>query len=576
VEAFPVAVALFRFEGENMSQLDCIIIGYNEIPFQRYVELLGNFSEDSEAYRDLKFSFVELDGRPFNYVDLLNHVLQSADGESGGSSLAQPFQSGEIPNLAAVYLSNILRKRGLRTKYVNLFQNEKERFKELLAQNPACVAITTTFYVLNFPVNEMVQFVREHNPNVKIVVGGPLVANHLRNFVQDRDVEASLRDMGADYFVIDSQGESTLAHLVHTLKAGDDPAKVPNLIYFQDGNLIRTPLSLEANSMDEGDINWHEFGREEDLGATVQMRTARSCAFKCSFCNYPTRAGKLSLAGLETVERELESIRSLGSVRNVVFIDDTFNVPLPRFKDMCRMMIDKNFGFNWFSYFRCSNSDEEAIDLMAKSGCKGVFLGIESGSPAILKNMNKAASIERYAEGIRMLRERQIATFGSFIVGFPGETKETVEETIRFIRDNRPDFYRAQMWYCEPGTPIFREKEKYRISGDGFVWQHGSMTSLEAMDHIEKLFLQIKESLWLPQWSFDFWFIPYFMGKGLSIEHFKQFVSYAGRLLAMDIASVPANEKKKMQRNYLKQMSNIVKTWPVEQLSPAAGMGRFV
>jgi radical SAM superfamily enzyme YgiQ (UPF0313 family) len=244
-------------------------------------------------------------------------------------------------------------------------------------------------------------------------------------------------------------------------------------------------------------------------------------------------------------------------------------VPLPRFKDICRMMIEKKFNFNWFSYFRCSNSDEEAIELMAKSGCKGVFLGIESGSPAILKNMNKAASVERYAEGIKALRQHGIATFGSFIVGFPGETDDTVEETVNFIREHKPDFYRAQMWYCEPGTPIFREKEKYRIAGDGFVWQHASMTSLEAMDHIERLFLQTKDSLWLPQWSFDFWFIPYFLGKGLSLDNFKQFVSQAGKLLATDIAYVPDDEKRRLQRNYLKQMISTVKAWPLNRVAAA-------
>lgn len=551
-----------------MSQLDCIVVGYNEIPFQRYVELLGNYSEESEAYRDLKFSFVKLEQRPFNYVELLNHVLREA-GLGPAPSFQEPFKSGEIPNLAAVYLSNFLRRRGLRTKHINLFQHEKERFKQLLAMDPAVVAITTTFYVLNFPVNEMVQFVRAHNPSVKIVVGGPLVSNHLRNFVQEGDIKASLGDMGADFYVVDSQGEATLAHLVSALRAGEDPATVPNLVYFRGGELVRTPVFPESNSMDEVDIKWSEFGQEEDLGATVQMRTARSCAFKCSFCNYPTRAGKLTLAGLDTIERELESVRSLGTVRNVVFIDDTFNVPLPRFKDICRMMIEKKFNFNWFSYFRCSNSDEEAIELMAKSGCKGVFLGIESGSPAILKNMNKAASVERYAEGIKALRQHGIATFGSFIVGFPGETDDTVEETVNFIREHKPDFYRAQMWYCEPGTPIFREKEKYRIAGDGFVWQHASMTSLEAMDHIERLFLQTKDSLWLPQWSFDFWFIPYFLGKGLSLDNFKQFVSQAGKLLAMDIASVPDDEKRRLQRNYLRQMISTVKAWPLNHMAAA-------
>jgi Fe-S oxidoreductase len=546
----------------NAGTPDCIIVGYNDLPFEKYVELLGQYGENSEAFRDLKFSFVDLDGRPVNYVALLNHVIKAAHPDSAEEMEQGPFKSGEIPNLAAVYLSNYLRNSGLHTKYINLFQDEKEKFAELLREEPVCVAITTTFYVLNIPVNEMVQFIRQHSARTKIVVGGPLVSNHMRN-LHGGALDSALLDMGADFYVVDSQGETTLSSLVRALKANEDPATVPNLAYFKQGQLVRTHVVPETNVMDEVDIRWNEFAKEEDMGETIQLRTARSCAFKCAFCNYPTRAGKLSLASLDTVGRELSSIRSIDKVQNVVFIDDTFNVPLPRFKDLCRMMIKEQYNFNWFSYFRCSNSDEEAFDLMAQSGCKGVFLGIESGSPTILKNMNKAATIERYAEGIRMLKARGVTTFGSFILGFPGETDTTVAETIDFIRSNKPDFYRTQMWYNEPGTPIHLEKDKYQIKGEGFVWEHATMTSLEAMDHIDRMFLTIKESVWLPQWSFDFWFIPYALGKGIPINEFKKFVSHANKLLSMEIAAYDADGKSRMQKRYLSEMVDMARKWPL-------------
>jgi p-methyltransferase len=218
------------------------------------------------------------------------------------------------------------------------------------------------------------------------------------------------------------------------------------------------------------------------------------------------------------------------------------------------MMIRKQYNFNWFSYFRCSNSDEEAIQLMAESGCKGVFLGIESGSPTILKNMNKAATIEKYTQGIEWLRQYGIMTFGSFIVGFPGETAATVQETIDFIKETKPDYYRAQMWYCEPGTPIQNERETYDINGEGFVWNHATMDSLEAMDHIDKMFLSITESLWLPQWSFDFWTIPYLIGKDFSFAGFKELMTLAHKMLTLEIASVPDYQKNAMQHEYLQNM----------------------
>ena len=541
----------------NNKNLDCIIIGYNELPFERYENFLRNYGEDSEAYRDLKFSFVNLGDRKLDYPGLLNYARDQSHPPNDGPQAK--FKSGDIPNLAAVYLTNFLRNRGYQAGYINLFQYEKEKLIEYLAADPLCVAITTTFYVVNLPVIEMVEFIRAHNPAVKIIVGGPLIANHARNN-QGESLSAALDDLGADIYVIEGQGETTLARIVGCLKNGGSLSDVPNIAYFENGKLQRTNTVPENNSLDENFIDWRSFSAEMS-GTTLQTRTARSCAFKCSFCNYPTRAGALTLTSLDVLEKELDSMYELGGVQNLVFIDDTFNVPFPRFKEICRLMIRKNYGFNWFSYFRCSNSDEEAIELMARSGCKGVFLGIESGSPTILTNMNKAATIEKYATGIEMLRRYGILTFGSFIIGFPGETDETVEETINFIRETKPDYYRAQMWYCEPGTAIQNQRIKYDIKGEGFVWSHATMDSLEAMDHIDRMFLTIDQSVWLPQWSFDFWIIPYLLGKGISLPQFRDFMTYSHKLLSLEIASVPEREKNRMQQEYLHNIGAMAKNW---------------
>ncbi|MET0624312.1 MAG: PhpK family radical SAM P-methyltransferase [Pyrinomonadaceae bacterium] len=538
--------------------LDCVVIGYNELPFEQYEGFLRAYGEDSEAYRDLKFSFVDIDGRKLDYMGLLNEVVgRSRPG--GRLDPAREFKSGDIPNLAAAYLTSFLKRRGFEARYINLFQHEKEKLLEYLADDPYCVAITTTFYVVNLPVIEMVEFIRKHNSRVKIVVGGPLISNHARQNQGER-FKAALDDMGADIYVIEGQGEATLAQVVACLKDGGDLSRVPNIAYVEGGKLLRTPALSENNSLDENFIDWRTFPGEH-LGHTIQTRTARSCAFKCSFCNYPTRAGALSLLGLDVLERELDSMLELGGVQNVVFIDDTFNVPFPRFKDICRMMIRKKYPFNWFSYFRCSNSDEEAVELMAESGCKGVFLGIESGSPSILTNMNKAATIEKYAQGIEWLRRHGIMTFGSFITGFPGETDETVQETVDFIRQTKPDYYRSQMWYCEPGTPIQNQRAKYDINGEGFVWSHATMDSPEAMDHIDRMFLTIEESTWLPQWSFDFWTIPYLVGRGLSFERFREFMSHAHKMLALEIASLPPHQKQAMQQEYMQSLTGLAKGW---------------
>src|SRR6476620_2843453 len=118
------------------SKLDCIVMGYNETPFPEYERILRQYGEDSEAYRDLKFSFVSLDAGPkLTYAGLFNHAFNLAYGCEG----KEYFKSGDIPNLAAVYLTNYLRRRNFAVEYVNLFQYEKEKLLAYLAADPVCV-----------------------------------------------------------------------------------------------------------------------------------------------------------------------------------------------------------------------------------------------------------------------------------------------------------------------------------------------------------------------------------------------------------------------------------------------------
>ena len=210
-------------------ELDCIVIGYNEVPFSKYESFLRNYGEDAEAYRDLKFSFVDLGEKKLDYVGLMNHVSSLAAGNGD----SEPYKSGDIPNLAAAYLTTFLRRSGFRARYINLFQYEKDRLIEYLAADPLCVAITTTFYVVNLAVNEMVEFIRQHNPKVKIIVGGPLISNHYRNHPGD-EFKTAIDDIGADIYVIEGQGEFTLAQIVGCLKSGGDLSSVPNIVYYEN------------------------------------------------------------------------------------------------------------------------------------------------------------------------------------------------------------------------------------------------------------------------------------------------------------------------------------------------------
>lgn len=434
-----------------MGELDCVVIGYNEGDFDDYRVMCERAGPGTPEYQIMRAEHLVVDGTAMPWLDAFSRL------RNRGTGRADRYHVGEVFNLAALYLTSYLRRRGLRAEPVSLFTGERDRLAALLAERPDVVAITTTFYVNILPVVPVVEYIRQMSPTSHIVVGGPLIDNLCQSGVNGA-VQDFFFAMGADSYIQESQGEHSLGQLCQAVRAGGDLSGVDNLIHCPEDTWVRTRRRPEANDLDECSIDWAGFSPDL-IGPTAQLRTARSCAFKCSFCDYPTRAGALTTASVETVRKELRALAELG-VRNVVFVDDTFNVPPKRFKQLCQMMIDEDLGLRWYSYFRCSNArDEESFDLAAASGCAGVFLGIESGDSDVLANMHKLAQDSQYRTGIARLKERGVTTFASIIVGFPGETEKTVANTIDFLNETAPDLWRAQAWWANPRSPIYQQKE---------------------------------------------------------------------------------------------------------------------
>ncbi|HZB32289.1 MAG TPA: PhpK family radical SAM P-methyltransferase [Streptosporangiaceae bacterium] len=500
-----------------MSILDCLVVGYNEGDFAEYAsvcERAGRASPERQIYSRER---LRVGGRDQPWLAAFSSLRAQASGR------ADRYHPSEVLNLACLYLTSYLRRRGLAAAAVFSVTGQHDELRAALAEKPRVVAITTTFYVSVSPVLPIVELVRELSPTSRVVIGGPLVDNLAQDHVQlnlvDEDMSDLLDLMDADAYVWESQGEHTLAEICHATRASEDFSAVPNLLIRREsrGDWGLTSRRPENNNLDACSIDWSLF-RDVGLGATAQLRTARSCAFKCTFCDYPSRAGTLALAGVDTVRRELLQLAEQG-VRNVVFVDDTFNVPPKRFLALCEMMIEADLGLSWYSYLRCSSArDPRTFDLAAESGCAGVFLGIESADPTVLENMKKLAQDDQYRAGLRELNERDIATFASIIVGFPGETTESVQRTKDFLEETRPTFWRAQAWWANPRSPIYRQKDEFGIEGRAYRWRHDTMTSQEAAAHCDDLFATVRSATWLPLYDFDFWSIPYLLGKGMTVD----------------------------------------------------------
>lgn len=513
--------------------LDCILVGHNEGNYQEYVRRQKQADVFSGAYREVKTNSILFNGERVTYMDLLNHGITRATGRQSKLTSFGPT------NLASCYLKNFLTRCGLSAEIVNSFQPEKSHFADLLSEPHRLVAITSTFYVEPTPVKEIVSFVRAHSPESRIIVGGPFVLNLCA--ANDEETQDFLfEQIGADIYVREAQGELTLSRVLMALRQSSDPdlSKIENLIYREGpGRFRRSSRLAEDNVLNENSIDWSRFDPHY-LEPMTLVRTARSCAFSCSFCNYPRMAGALKLTDVDVVEHELRQLEEAG-VRYVHFIDDTFNVPIRRFKELCRMMIKNKFSFRWMSFLRAANADSEAIDLMAESNCFGSLLGIESGDPTILTNMNKRATPEAYEESIRQLKANGVTTYGMFFVGFPGETEATVTNTFEFIKRTEPDFFVTGQWYCDSLSPIAERAAEFGLVGAGYNWKHNTMNWREAADWVVHYYQNVKATTIMPLTGFSFETIPYLLGLGMRYDKVKEFARIAHRMLVKTIDDVP-------------------------------------
>lgn len=286
---------------------------------------------------------------------------------------------------------------------------------------------------------------------------------------------------------------------------------------------------------------------ENHIKPPVYVRTAISCALKCAFCRYPILGGELMYMELESIEMNLDYIYSLG-VKYLVFVDDSLNIPIERFKSLLRLMIRKKYNFRWCSFFRISHSDVETYELMEESGCLGVILGIESGNNTILKNMDKQVTREKFLFGMEQLRKHNIISYASCVIGFPGETLETARETLQFIEEAKPVFYDLQTWFYEGAVPIAKEKDYYQLTGYGYDWSHKDMNSATAAKIVGEGIKTIKKSSFMPSLSFNLWSFAYYMSQGATLDEFLSFSNIFKEVIDYEKDEVDDTYKKNIKK----------------------------
>ncbi|SET14181.1 PhpK family radical SAM P-methyltransferase [[Clostridium] polysaccharolyticum] len=504
-----------------------IIIGFNDEKMETIIKRIEPYKTKGASYEHMISRSALVDGKRLKYSELVTESITRSLGMKSDLSIYR------MPNMAVHYICNYFQNRNVIIEPINNYNFGKERLRYLLQNStPKFVAVSSTCIVEAAPLREEIEYIRSINPDVTVIVGGPFI-NSINYEYHDEQQKYLLQRIGADIFIHERQGEETLYRVYLELcKEKPDLASVPNILYREGNEIRRTVKQAENLSLDMDPVKKFTF-YENHILPPVYVRTAISCSLHCAFCRYPILGGELMYMQLESIEKNFDYIHSIG-VKYITFIDDSLNIPLERFKAIMRLMIRKQYNFRWCSFFRISHSDEETYELMEQSGCLGVILGIESGSNTILKNMDKRVTREKLFWGIQQLTKHHIISYASCVIGFPGETKETAAETIRFIREAKPTFYDLQCWFFENAVPINDEKKYYNLEGYGYSWSHKDMNSAEAGKIVTEAIRSIDETYFMPALSFNLWSLAYYISQGATIKEFFEFSNIFKNLISTE------------------------------------------
>ncbi len=300
-----------------------------------------------------------------------------------------------------------------------------------------------------------------------ILLGGPHAS------VNPKDTAEYFKEFSAYVFI--GESEKTLPVFLGRLADKNTSFfDIPGLAYFDKDNLILNKPAAFVEDLDSlGMPAWDLIKPNEYPPAQhgaffvnypiAPIMTTRGCPYMCSFCSAPVLSGhKVRKRSPESIVNEITLLYRDFHIREIHIIDDNFSCDVKHAKDTLKKILETGLKISiaFPNGLRIETIDEELLDLMKKCGVYLISLGIESGSDRVLKLINKSLSIGKIKSQIAMIAKSGIDIAGFFVMGFPGETKEEIEKTIRFslelplIRANYFTFLPL------PGTTMYREMQE--------------------------------------------------------------------------------------------------------------------
>ncbi len=345
-----------------------------------------------------------------------------------------------FPPLGLLYVAGFLEHNGIDIIVADLANKETELENALGPyMDSDLYGITSTSP--QYPqALKILKILRRRNPKAHIVIGGAYPSSLPDKCVQD----------GFD-FVVAGEGEEAMLQLIANIEKKQTPGIV-QASYIQNMDTIPFPARHLV------DISSFAYNIDDGRGTT--LITSRGCPYVCSFCSKEVWQRGTRFHSTDYVIAELEHIIDKYDFKHFLFLDDTITIRRRRLLELCSRM--EKLDIKWRCYARTTTTKEMLI-AMKKAGCVEIGVGVESGSQRILDIVDKKETVEQNAAFVELCKQVGITANVFIMIGLPGETYETVEETRHWMERVRPDKFGFNIFMPYAGTPVYKDPDRYDI-----------------------------------------------------------------------------------------------------------------
>jgi len=378
---------------------------------------------------------------------------------------ASTFPTGEFfsctaPNMGLAYLAAVLQKEGYAVDIIDaqaLGLGEAGLRESLRRIKPDIIGSTATTTTIYDGLNA-IKIGRELYPEAFTILGGV----HASVLPVETLTECPQLDA-----VCIGEGEETIVALARALERKECLAKVRGIAYKRDKQIIRTQPRALISDLDSLPLPARNLLPMEKYASggkphrTASIVSSRGCPFHCAFCATPYIAGwQYRARSAQNIVAEILHIVEEYDMHSFEFVEDLFTMDNKRVTDICDGIIDIGLNVTWSCSARADTVTPELISKMAEGGCRCIFYGIESGCQRVLDLMKKGERLQQIADAVRWTEDAGMQTWGFFILGFPGETRQELEMTIQFAGETGLDFAEFFIISAFPGSPLYTVAKK--------------------------------------------------------------------------------------------------------------------